>query len=220
MKLKRLKKFTNLFWSGRIFETHLRGREATEKAYKHLKVVPHPTKALAFWLVSSPFAFSPGGIKHRGEMNSNQQTHLVKSLAAELGFSYCGISKAEFLENEAPKLEEWLKRGYQGKMSYLENYFDKRLDPVTGAGAKSVISLMYNYYPEKDLASQDNFKIAKYAYGRLPFVVKTNWKRCEKDCRANRSSWGRVFVDSARWWSAHGRNVQDGLDWEKQFVAQ
>ena len=61
-------------------------------------------------------------------MNIHGNTHLVKSLATELGFSFCGISKAEFLEEEAPKLEEWLKRGYQGEMGYLENHFDKRLD--------------------------------------------------------------------------------------------
>src|SRR5204863_4260229 len=101
-------------------------------------------------------------------------TDLIKSLAAQLGFSYCGISKAEFLKDEAPLLEEWLKRGYQGKMSYLENHFDKRLDPtLLVPGAKSVVSLLYNYYPEKDLAKGDDLKIAKYAYGEdYHFVMK------------------------------------------------
>lgn len=133
-------------------------------------------------------------------MNSDQQTHLVKSLAAELGFSYCGISKAEFLEDEAPKLEEWLKRGYAGKMSYLENYFDKRLDPtLLVPGAKSVISLMYNYYPEKDLATPENLHIAKYAYGEdYHFVVKDKLKTLfEKLQEQVGQVEGRVFVDSA-----------------------
>jgi epoxyqueuosine reductase len=98
--------------------------------------------------------------------NFQAQTYLIKKTATELGFSFCGISKAEFLKDEAPQLEEWLKRGYQGKMSYLENYFDKRLDPtLLVPGAKSVISLLYNYYPEKDLATESGLKIAKYAYG-------------------------------------------------------
>src|SRR5690348_9612805 len=89
----------------------------------------------------------------------------IKYIDTDLGFSYCGISKAEFLKEEAPQLEEWLRRGYHGQMSYKENHFDKRLDPtLLVPGAKSVISLIYNYYPEKDLGS-DNLKIAKYAYG-------------------------------------------------------
>ena len=89
------------------------------------------------------------------KLNSVQQRHsfLIKQQATSLGFSFCGISKAEFLKDEAPKVEEWLKRKYQGKMSYLENYFDKRMDPtLLVPGAKSVISLIYNYSPSKDLA--------------------------------------------------------------------
>src|SRR6187402_2892211 len=111
-------------------------------------------------------------------MNKLSNTHLVKSLAAEMGFSYCGISKAEFLKDEAPQLEEWLKRGYQGKMSYLENYFDKRLDPtLLVSGAKSVVSLLYNYYPKKDFTEHSDLKIAKYAYGEdYHFVVKDKLK--------------------------------------------
>ena len=77
-------------------------------------------------------------------------SYLIKQEAFRLGFSFCGISKAEFLEDEAPRLEEWLKRGYQGKMSYLENYFDKRIDPtLLVPGAKSVVSLLYNYFRKK-----------------------------------------------------------------------
>jgi epoxyqueuosine reductase len=144
-----------------------------------------------------------------------QYTHLVKSLAAELGFSYCGISKAEFLKDEAPQLEEWLKRGYQGKMSYMENYFDKRLDPtLLVPGAKSVISLLYNYYPEKDLATENDLKIAKYAYGEdYHFVVKDKLKILfEKFQEQVGDIQGRVFVDSApvmeRAWAK-----KSGLGW-------
>lgn len=148
-------------------------------------------------------------------MNVSANTAFIKSTAHELGFSYCGISKAEFLKDEAPLLEEWLKRGYQGKMSYLENYFDKRLDPtLLVPGAKSVISLMYNYYPEKDLSSDSNLKIAKYAYGEdYHFVVKdklkTFFERIQQEIGDIN---GRVFVDSApvmeRAWAK-----KSGLGW-------
>lgn len=161
---------------------------------------------------------SPGETESKNgerEMNSAQQTHLVKSLAAELGFSYCGISKAEFLADEAPRLEEWLRRSYQGKMSYLENYFDKRLDPtLLVPGAKSVISLMYNYFPEKDLPTDNSFKIAKYAYGEdYHFVVKDKLKTLfDKLQEQVGAIEGRVFVDSApvmeRAWAK-----RSGLGW-------
>lgn len=126
----------------------------------------------------------------------------IKKFASDLGFSYCGIAKAEFLEEEAPRLEAWLKRGYQGKMNYLENHFDKRLDPtLLVPGAKSVISLIYNYYPEKDLGKEnpDSYKIAKYAYGEdYHHVVKDKLKlflqRIEETLGKVE---GRAFVDSA-----------------------
>src|SRR3982751_1785328 len=113
-------------------------------------------------------------------------TDFIKMKAKELGFSFCGISKAEFLKDEAPRLEEWLKRNYQGKMSYLENHFDKRLDPtLLVPGAQSVISLVYNYYPKEDLTQNDNLKIAKYAYGEdYHFVIKEKLKeflKCIQD---------------------------------------
>ena len=82
-----------------------------------------------------------------------------------MGFLDCGIAKAEFLEKEAPRLEDWLKNDYHGKMQYMENHFDKRLDPtLLVEGAKSVISLSYNYYPEKE-QREDSYHISKYAYG-------------------------------------------------------
>jgi epoxyqueuosine reductase len=132
-------------------------------------------------------------------LKRQQQSNFIKSIAAQLGFSFCGVSKAEYLEDDAPKLEAWLKRGYAGKMSYLENHFDKRLDPTKLVpDAKSVISLLYNYYPEKEFAT-DKLKIAKYAYGEdYHFVIKGKLKEFlqrlqEEIGEVN----GRAFVDSA-----------------------
>ena len=144
-----------------------------------------------------------------------RNTAYIKNFASELGFSFCGISKAEFLEEEAPKLEAWLKRGYQGKMQYLENHFDKRLDPTKLVpGAKSVISLVYNYYPKKDIAQTNNLKIAKYAYGEdYHFVVKDKLKEFLQRIQDEIGEVsGRVFVDSApvmeRAWAK-----KSGLGW-------
>ncbi len=139
----------------------------------------------------------------------------IKSEAANLGFSFCGISKAEFLDDEAPKLEEWLNRGYQGKMGYLENHFDKRLDPtLLVPGAKSVISLLYNYFPKKNLARDGEFKIAKYAYGEdYHLVVKEKLTTLMSGIHQNIGEvHGRAFVDSApvmeRAWAQ-----RSGLGW-------
>jgi epoxyqueuosine reductase len=135
-----------------------------------------------------------------------KNTRLVKSIAAQLGFSFCGISKARFLEEEANHLEEWLTRGYHGTMHYMENHFDKRLDPTKLVpGAKSVISLVYNYYPEKDLAKNTDenetppLKIAKYAYGEdYHFVIKDKLKEfLDRIQKAIGEVHGRAFVDSA-----------------------
>jgi len=125
-------------------------------------------------------------------------TQLIKSISSNLGFNFCGISKAEFLKEEAPQLEEWLKRGYHGSMNYMENHFDKRLDPgLLVPGAKSIISLVYNYYPEKDLAN-DNLKIAKYAYGEdYHFVIKDKLKEFLQQIHEQIGEvQGRAFVDS------------------------
>jgi epoxyqueuosine reductase len=126
-------------------------------------------------------------------------SRLIKAKAAALGFSFCGISKAAFLQDEAPRLEEWLKRGYQGKMSYLENHFDKRLDPaLLVPGAKSVVSLVYNYFPEKEVSTAAG-KISRYAYGEdYHVVVKDKLKLLLQELReAIGEIQGRVFVDSA-----------------------
>ena len=133
-------------------------------------------------------------------MDKKTTSHFIKATATKLGFSFCGIAKADFLEEEAPRLEEWLHRGYQGKMNYLENYFDKRLDPrLLVEGAKSVISLGYNYFPQQDLAQGDSFKIAKYAYGEdYHHVVKDKLKELLQIIQTEVGEVsGRAFVDSA-----------------------
>jgi epoxyqueuosine reductase len=133
-------------------------------------------------------------------INAQNHTDFIKQKARALGFSFCGISKAEFLKEEAPKVETWLKRGYQGKMSYLENYFDKRLDPtLLVPGAKSVISLLYNYFPKEDLTKEGELKIAKYAYGEdYHFVVKDKLKILLTEIQNEIGAiHGRAFVDSA-----------------------
>jgi len=133
-------------------------------------------------------------------MLKSETTQIIKSIAAELGFSFCGISKSEFLKDEAPRFEEWLHRGYAGTMNYLKENFDKRLDPrLLVPDSKSVISLMYNYFPEKDLAKNSNLKIAKYAYGEdYHFVVKEKLKLFLQRIQDNIGEVnGRAFVDSA-----------------------
>lgn len=148
---------------------------------------------------------------------ASHNTSLVKATAKKLGFDFCGISKAEFLSEDAPKLEAWLKRGAHGKMSYMANHFDMRLDPTKLVpGAKSVVSLLYNYYPEKDLseAKPDHSKIAKYAYGQdYHFTVKDKLKTFLQVLREEIGEVeGRVFVDSApvmeRQWAE-----KSGLGW-------
>src|SRR3954469_24756120 len=112
-------------------------------------------------------------------MLAAKNSQLIKLEAQRLGFDFCGISKADFLEEEAPRLEQWLKNGMHGKMKYMENYFDKRLDPRKLVdGAKSVISLLYNYSPPtpqrgEQSDDRETFKISKYAYGRdYHYVIK------------------------------------------------
>ena len=138
----------------------------------------------------------------------------IKSESNRLGFISCGISKAEFLEEEAERLENWLKRGMHGKMSYMERNFDKRLDPtLLVEGAKSVISLSYNYYPQTKIDDTD-FKISKYAYGKdYHFVIKEKLKNLLEFIREEVGDvHGRVFVDSApileRAWAK-----KSGLGW-------
>jgi epoxyqueuosine reductase len=124
----------------------------------------------------------------------------IKRKANELGFFYCGVSKADFLEEEAKDLEKWLSRGLNGNMSYMENHFDKRLDPrILVPEAKSVVSLLLNYFPEKDLSDQHGLKVSKYAYGKdYHYVIKDKLKRLMAFINEEIGQVeGRVFVDSA-----------------------
>jgi len=138
----------------------------------------------------------------------------IKTQAKSLGFMSVGISKAGFLEEEAPRLEKWLNNNMNGKMSYMERNFDMRLDPrKIVEDAKSIISLTYNYFPKKE-PDKSGFKISKYAYGRdYHFVIKEklrNLLEFIKDKIGDVN--GRVFVDSApileRAWAK-----QSGLGW-------
>ena len=132
---------------------------------------------------------------------AEKHAQLLKSTAKRLGFDFCGIAKAEFLEEEAPRLEEWLNRNYQGKMAYLANHFDKRLDPTKLVDdAKTVVSLIYNYYPEKQLLHQpEDIKLAKYAYGAdYHDVIRAKLTEFLEVLREEIGEIsGRSFVDSA-----------------------
>lgn len=134
-------------------------------------------------------------------MNSlDHRTQLIKSEAARLGFDYCGISKADFLEEEAPRLENWLNKNMHGQMSYMQNYFDKRLDPrLLVPDAKSVISLLLNYYPTEQQKDESAPKISKYAYGTdYHFVIKDKLNALLEHIKQEIGEvGGRVFVDSA-----------------------
>ena len=146
--------------------------------------------------------------------NKIKYTQFIKSEAKRLGFLSCGISKAGFLEHEAPRLEKWLNQNHNGQMSYMENHFDKRLDPTLLVdGAKSVISLLLNYYPSESQNS-DSYKVSKYAYGQdYHFVIKDKLKELLFSIESNIGDvTGRAFVDSApvldRAWAA-----KSGLGW-------
>lgn len=143
-----------------------------------------------------------------------QNTALIKTEAKRLGFLSCGISKAEFLKEEAPRLEEYLNGNRHGQMSYMENYFDKRLDPTKLVeGSKSVISLLLNYFPEEK-QREDSYKISKYAYGTdYHFVIKDKLKQLLQFIQQEIGEVdGRAFVDSApvldKAWAA-----KSGLGW-------
>jgi len=149
------------------------------------------------------------------DMDADRATGLVRQLALEEGFQQCGIAKADFLESEAPKLEQWLRLGYQGKMQYLENHFDKRLDPrKLVPGARSVISLLYDHRPKVEIDPPSGLKIARYAYGEdYHQVIREKLKALAVAMKAHIGDFdGRVFVDSApvmeRQWAQRA-----GLGW-------
>ncbi|WP_233098699.1 tRNA epoxyqueuosine(34) reductase QueG [Aureibaculum flavum] len=146
--------------------------------------------------------------------NATTWSSLIKAEAKRLGFLSCGISKAEFLEAEAPRLEKWLNQNMNGEMSYMENHFDKRLDPTKLVeDSKSVISLLLNYYPEKEQVDH-TFNISKYAYGTdYHFVIKDKLKNLLTFIQTEIGEVnGRAFVDSApvldKAWAA-----KSGLGW-------
>ena len=129
-----------------------------------------------------------------------EYAQLIKVEAKRLGFLSCGVSKAEFLEEEAPRLESWLNKNMHGNMQYMENNFDKRLDPtLLVEGSKSVISLTYNYYTDKLQQDTNAPKISKYAYGiDYHFVIKEKLKQLLEFIKSDIGEvHGRAFVDSA-----------------------
>lgn len=134
-------------------------------------------------------------------MSKAAHTAIVKSEAKRLGFDYCGISEAGFLEEEAPRLEQWLKSNMHGEMSYMNNHFDMRLDPgKLVPGAKSVISLLLNYYTDETQHDSLAPRISKYAYGEdYHFVIKDKLHEMLNTLeeKIGRSIGGRAFVDSA-----------------------
>lgn len=148
-------------------------------------------------------------------INSREKNaQFIKSEAQRLGFLACGISKAGFLEQEAPRLEKWLNANHNGQMSYMENHFDKRLNPtLLVEDAKSVVSLLLNYYPS-ETQNEESFKISKYAYGQdYHFVIKEKLKELFASIESNIGKVsGRAFVDSApvldKAWAA-----KSGLGW-------
>jgi len=143
-----------------------------------------------------------------------KHTQLIKAEAKRLGFLSCGISKAGFLEEEAPRLEKWLNQNMHGEMQYMENHFDKRLDPTKLVeGSKSVISLLLNYFPSEQ-QNPDSYKISKYAYGMdYHYVIKDKLKNLLHFIQEEIGEvHGRAFVDSApvldKAWAA-----KSGLGW-------
>jgi epoxyqueuosine reductase len=134
------------------------------------------------------------------QLNKQAYSELIKTEAKNLGFIFCGIAKAEFLEEEAPRLEKWLKNQMHGEMQYMENHFDKRLDPrLLVDDARSVISLGINYYTDESQQDPLAPKLSKYAYGvDYHHIIKDKLKQLlntinEKIGEVN----GRAFVDSA-----------------------
>jgi epoxyqueuosine reductase len=130
----------------------------------------------------------------------DRNTRLIKDKAKDLGFFFCGISKADFLKEEAPRLEKWLSEGRHGKMDYMQNHFDKRLDPrLLVDDSKSVVSLLLNYYPNNTQSDPDAPKLSKYAYGEdYHFVIKDKLKDLFNFIQDEIGEvGGRVFVDSA-----------------------
>ncbi len=148
-------------------------------------------------------------------MSPLRNKELIVQEAKRLGFSFVGVSKADFLEEEAPRLERWLKAGMHGQMSYMERNFDKRLDPrLLVDGARTVVSLLMNYYPEMHQPEDHPAKISRYAYGKdYHIVIKDKLKELLYFINEYIGEVsGRAFTDSApvmeKAWAA-----RSGLGW-------
>lgn len=146
--------------------------------------------------------------------NKHKYTNLIKQEAQRLGFMACGISKAGFLEEEAPRLEQWLNSQKHGQMSFMEDHFDKRLNPILLMdGAKSVVSLLINYYPP-EIQIEGSYKISKYAYGKdYHNVILKKLRKLLRSIKAEIGEVsGRAFIDIApimdKAWAA-----KSGLGW-------
>lgn len=148
-------------------------------------------------------------------MSLEKNTTLVKSLARTLGFSYCGIAKAQRLDDDARRLENWLSKGMHGKMNYMEDHFELRIDPTKLVpGAKSVITLLFNYYPAIEQTAESTFKVSRYAYGKdYHDVIRPKLRSLLEQLQAEIGHiGGRGFIDSApvleRSWA-----LRSGLGW-------
>ncbi|HRD82886.1 MAG TPA: tRNA epoxyqueuosine(34) reductase QueG [Saprospiraceae bacterium] len=133
-------------------------------------------------------------------MNVAQHTRLIREEAHRLGFAFVGFARAERMDEEAIRLEAWLQQGFHGQMDYMENYFEQRVDPrLLVDGARSVVSLVYNYYPEKKQVDPQAPQLAKYAYGEdYHFVLKSKLRALLEFIQTEIGEVnGRCFVDSA-----------------------
>lgn len=135
-------------------------------------------------------------------MNIHSHTLFIKALALRHGFMGAGIARAEPMDEEAKRLEAWLSHGYHGEMSYMANHFELRTDPTKLVpGAKSVISLMYNYYPQEGIGtceSGQELKISRYAFGEdYHQIIRRKLKSLVRDLQQEIGDFSaRVFVDS------------------------
>ncbi len=148
-------------------------------------------------------------------MHQSERTYRIKQEAYRLGFEFVGVAKAERLDEEAERLEAWLHRGYHGKMQYMENHFEKRLDPrLLVPDSKSVVTLLYNYHTKARQSDENAPKIASYAHGKdYHFVIKEKLRALLHFIQEEIGEVsGRCFVDSApvmeRQWAA-----KSGLGW-------
>jgi len=149
------------------------------------------------------------------DKNKQKNTFLIKAKAKEMNFLFCGISKATYLKKDAAFLDKWLSENKNAGMDYMKNNFDKRTDPrLLVDNAKSVITFLYNYFPEKSIPEKSYYKIAKYAYGKdYHYVIKSKLKNLIQYIYENIGKVNiRAFVDSApvleRAWAQ-----RSGLGW-------